>query len=178
MIIGICGFARVGKSTAGQHLSKAHGFTQHNFKDGLIAEIKERFPHLLRELSQAYHMDEDKLFINKPPAMRALLQNYGTEVRRKDNPNYWVDRWQEAMPDGNVVVDDVRFFNELDKITESGGVLIRIVRPDVTTGGDHQSEVEQTKFSEDFTVSVEPGAHDQLSKQLDKIISELKSNAD
>jgi len=180
MIIGLCGFAGSGKSTVAKYLEDNYEFKRVNFKDGLVAEMKERLPDILKELAQAYHMDVDKLFENKPPAMRALMRNYGTEVRRKDDTDYWVKKWCEKVNElgGHIVVDDVRFFNELAAITELDGVLIRVTRPDITHAGTHQSETEQTSFVQDFLVEGEANSHTLLFKQVDDVINIIKSNHD
>lgn len=189
-IIGLCGYKGSGKSTVAEYLAKEHGFKRVNFKDGLVAEVKEKFPDVLRQLTKVYYGDTpsyvgtksgvEKLFSEKPAAMRALLQNYGTEVRRGDDPNYWVDRWRTtvAQIEGNIVVDDVRFFNEMAVVADHNGVLIRVTRPDITTGGLHQSETEQESFISDFTIAGVPGSHTEIFKQVDEIIRTLKENVD
>jgi hypothetical protein len=185
MIIGLIGFARSGKSTAAEHLQKNYGFERVNFKDGLIAEIKQNFPDLLYQICVACDKleggswVEEDLFSIKPPIMRALLQNYGTEVRRGDNPNYWVEKWEDGiMTSGveNVVTDDVRFLNEAEAVKDFQGVLVRIVRSDITQAGTHASETEHLQMQEDFRIEVGPGEHQKLYEELDRIISQLKVN--
>lgn len=183
MIIGLCGYKGTGKSTVAEYLAKEYGFNRVNFKDGLVAELKQNFPKFLNELTLIHEGDlgdVDWLFKNKPPLFRALMQEYGTEVRRADNQDYWVDKWKAKVEEvgGNIVVDDVRLFNELAAIGDADGILIRVTRPDITTGGTHQSETEQEKFIEDFTVVGEPGDHAAIYKQVDEIINTLKSNVD
>ena len=50
IIIGLTGFKQVGKSTAASHLETKHGFSRHNMKDALVAELKQNFPDLLQKL--------------------------------------------------------------------------------------------------------------------------------
>lgn len=172
MIIGLIGFKQVGKSTAAKHL-EGRGFIRINMKDALVAELRKNFPDLLRELSQAYHMDVDKLFENKPPAMRALMQNYGTEVRRADKDSYWTDQWELSAGNSenrNIVVDDVRFINEAEAVRRQGGILIRLTRPDITDGGTHSSETEQLSIVADHTIECKAGEHETLYKAIDDII--------
>lgn len=183
MIIGLCGFARSGKSTVAEYLAKEHGFKRINFKDSLLEEVREKFPDLLRELSLIHDGDLgdiDWLFENKPPLMRALLQNYGTNVVRNKKPDYWVKKWMEKVKatKSNIVVDDVRFFNELSAIVEEDGVLIRVKRDDITSGGTHQSETEQELFVEDFTINGIAGSHDQVYAQIESILHTMKTNND
>ena len=180
-LIGIVGFKGSGKSTAAKHLQTKYNFVRHNFKDALIAEIKQNFPDLLeviREISwaEADIIEEnsiDELFKIKPPLMRALMINYGTEVRRKENPDYWVNQWMYFAEDNynkNIVVDDCRFLNEAKAIKHLDGILIRIVRTDITTGGDHQSETEQLGIEADYTITVNAGEQDKLYAELDAIM--------
>lgn len=187
-IIGLVGFKQSGKSTAASYLEENYGFARLNFKDGLIAEIKQNFPDLLREIKQQWIHDmlrggatfdvyDYDLFQWKPPLIRALMQNYGTEVVRKQNPDHWVLQWKLAMIDlvlngqRNIVVDDTRFINESKAIKAANGILIRLVRTDITTGGDHRSETEQLEIVPDHTITVGPGEHEKLYRALDEIMS-------
>ena len=177
MIIGLIGFKQSGKSTAAKYLEDTYGFARHNFKDALVAEVKQNFPDLLREIALDWPLPEnattDDLFVTKPPLMRALLQNYGTEVRRRDNDNYWVSKWKVgSYKDNDIVVDDVRFINEAQAVKDRGGILIRIVRDDITTGGSHTSETEQSLIQEDHTINVQKGDFDRLYRKLDSFMKE------
>lgn len=185
MVIGLTGFAGAGKSTVAQYLAKNHGFKRINFKDGLVNEMKTNFPGLLKEIKdvcQDLYMREytvDSLFTEKPPIMRKFMQEYGTEVRRNDNQNYWVDKWRTSVVvEKLVVADDVRFFNELNAVRDMGGVIIRVERPDITSGGNHPSETEQLDFQVDFTIVGVPGSHAEIYQQVDSIIRTLKENCD
>lgn len=173
-IIGFIGYKNSGKTTA-CNIIKSHEdgvVVQHNFKDGLIRELKQNFPKLLQVLSDVYNMAIDELFIVKPPAVRALMQEYGTEVRRNDDQNYWVDEWLDNLPtDGMVLVDDVRFGNEAYAIKSSGGILIRLVRKDMVNLDTHKSEVEQDSLVADYTIVSKWGEQDKLEKELCQILA-------
>lgn len=181
MIIGLTGFQGSGKSTAAEYISNSYGFTRLNFKDGLIAEMLDKFPDTLRMLDD-YINDQrglDKLFEIKHPITRALMQNYGTEVRRAENPDYWANIYTEALEYyGNVVTDDVRFLNEEKTIRDNGGVIVRIIREDIKPWGQHKSETEQNQIKADFTVVAEKSDLHTLHTGLDKAIAELKTNVD
>jgi hypothetical protein len=183
MIIGLIGFKQVGKSTAAKYLAE-HGFARINMKDALVAELRNNFPDLLQaiannetdwegEIGMGKTVTVDDLFELKPPIMRALMQNYGTEVRRADKDSYWTDQWEDAASKSeirNIVVDDVRFINEAEAVRHQGGILIRLVRPDITSGGTHSSETEQLQIVADHTIECKPGEHETLYKSLDEII--------
>lgn len=187
MIIGLIGFKQVGKSTAAKHL-EGRGFTRINMKDALVAELRKNFPNLLHEIADNQGEWEwekgdpsrahdwwtiDRLFDEKPPLMRALMQNYGTEVRRADKDSYWTDQWENSVEKSgckHIVVDDVRFINEAEAVRHQGGILIRLVRPDITSGGTHSSETEQLSIVADHTIECEAGGHGKLYNALDEII--------
>lgn len=169
MIIGLTGKKQNGKSTAAGYLSDKYNFVRINFKDALVAEIREKFPNVLEAIIEIMERSAydgmnpwtvDRLFKEKPPLMRALLQNYGTEVRRIDDSEYWVKKWKEAVSrwdEGNVVVDDVRFLNEAQAVRDMGGIVIRISRADYPNVDGHVSETEMDKIVTDDNVTVESG---------------------
>lgn len=82
---------------------------------------------------------------------RQLLQLWGTDFRRSENPDYWVDKTAERILslDGYVFVDDVRFVGEAEMIKRLGGTLIRIERPDRPriSNPTHQSEVDLDDYN-------------------------------
>jgi hypothetical protein len=111
----------------------------------------------------------DLLFKKKPAVVRALLQNYGTEVRRAEDPDYWVDAWGQlasVLSNEDLVVDDVRFLNEAVAVKSVGGTLIRIVREDMASEDTHASETEQDSIEVDYTVSVKTGELDKLREEV------------
>lgn len=168
MIIGFVGLKGSGKTTA-CNIIKKHipGVVQHNFKDALVAEIKRNFPDLLNELSNIYQMDINDLFKFKPPAMRYLMQNYGTEVRRGDIESYWIMQWLEKLPNGGtILVDDVRFLNEANTLRMYGGEIIRLVREDMMSTDNHQSEIEQDLIVTNYVIKTKEGEEDLLEKKL------------
>lgn len=130
-----------------------------NFKDALIKEMKETMPKVLDELAFVYDCTIDELFIKKQPVMRALLQNYGTELRRREDENYWVKRWHEAVEEAvnaghHVVTDDVRFLNEAQAVGRFyDSKLIKLQRTDVRDTGVHQSEIEMDLISPDIVIT-------------------------
>jgi len=169
-IIGLVGFKQVGKSTAAKYLEDKYGFTRHNFKDAMVQEIKDNFPNLIEELEIHYNLSTPQLFIQKPPLMRALMVNYGTDVRRKDDPDYWTRQWVKNLVTQKTVADDVRFLNEAAAVKIEGGIIIRLTRSDIPTGGDHASETEQLEIVADHTIECDPGDHESLYRALDDII--------
>lgn len=183
-IIGFIGKKNSGKTTACNIIrGLVGGVIQHNFKDALVAELRENFPGLLGEMCRVYDVampykdghlwTVDDLFKEKPPLMRFLMQEYGTEVRRGDRDDYWVAQWVNGLPPiggGFVLVDDVRFRNEAAAVKSRGGILIRLVRKDIRGTDKHQSEVEQDSIQADYTIESGWGEEALLESELIKIL--------
>lgn len=77
--------------------------------------------------------------------LRPMLQHYGTDYRRAQDPDYWVKRLMETLereqPD-MAFVTDVRFPNEVEAIHAAGGYVVKVVRsikPDIAVPA-HPSE--------------------------------------
>lgn len=180
MIIGLIGLKQVGKTTAADYLVEKYGFVKHNFKDALVAEMKENFPDLLSAIRDSeqrgnlgHTVTVEELFQTKPPLMRALMQNYGTEVRRGDSDNYWIKKWRDTLPkDANVVVDDVRFINEGNMVTTNGGVIVHLTRPDVVPTDGHSSETEHLQIKPDYSIECAMGEHELLKAELDYVYAD------
>ncbi len=192
MILGLTGKAGSGKTTVCSHLMENDArVVKINFKDCLVEEMKKNFPILLDWICrdrEHYEVDGepwtvDRLFQEKPPLMRALMQEYGTEVRRGDDTDYWVKQWKlkaiGAIADGkSVVVDDCRFLNEAEAIRELGGHIIKIQRTDITNTGTHQSEVEMEQIKVDGVVTVEMGEQQKLCEIVDGWIETFETHGD
>lgn len=68
---------------------------------------------------------------NRTLGIRSALQYWGTEVRRTQDPQYWVKKaigsTLELLAAGkSVYVTDARFENEIDAIVKIGGVTVRL----------------------------------------------------
>lgn len=165
MLIAFLGKKRSGKTTCADYLVNK-GFKKVNFKDALIDELKENFPDLLREIGDDFN--------DKTPVRRALLQNYGTEVRRRDDEDYWVKKWEqraygaELTTNVDIVVDDCRFLNEAEIIKKYNGIIIKVEREGYN-GDNHQSETEQDQIKPDFTIQNNSTVYE-LYEQINKIL--------
>lgn len=89
---------------------------------------------------------------NRKEALRPLLQAYGTEYRRGQNTNYWINKMAQSMEEAEhdamrlilgsgviFVITDVRFEDEAEFVLNRGGLLIRINRGG-PSGDPHASE--------------------------------------
>lgn len=182
-LIGISGKIGSGKDEIANRLVSHHGFSILRFSDALKKEVVEKFPrtlvaiHRALEFSHPWEVDPEivdlkyMVSVLKPPIVRELLQEYGTEVRRGDNPDYWVHKWQEAFYESRsprIVVPDMRFENEWDAILTKGGQVWRVERPRASLG-THKSETDLDNKAFDIRIQNE-GTLDQLHKAVDVLM--------
>ena len=127
MIIGLCGYAKVGKDTAAQNMN---GFTRFAFADPLKHDIYEMIvcSGLMKKDGTDIDLVQDK------EQLRPLLVEWGRTARSFDL-NFWIDRTMKlvrahlrAYPDSNVVITDVRYINEIKAILDLGGQVVGIKR--------------------------------------------------
>jgi len=153
-IIGILGDIGAGKSTVAEYLEKKHGFSSYAFADPL-KKIGEIFYFTKSEL---YGTQQEKLEINKHHGIsgREFMEKFGTDIVREALPkvlpsmaHLWVRLFEIYLKENsvaNVVIGDVRFPDEAKTIREQGGILIKIVRPNVSEEiRRKESRVEQEK---------------------------------
>lgn len=186
-VIAFSGKAGSGKTTSTDYLLKTYPdkYVKINFKDAMVEEMRRIFPQTLRMMSLSSENYEfgirtvDDLFTHKPPEMRALMQEFGTELRRGDDPDYWVKAWMrkanKVISEGKViVVDDLRFLNEEKAIRGLGGMVIKVSRNDITDTGTHISEVEMDKIVGDFNISANRGEYELLYKEIEEHLAKIK----
>lgn len=101
---------------------------------------------LLLDVSVFYQLDEfarlegfGTLYIYT--SKRKLMQFFGTDICRKYKGDlYWVNKL-EAPSDADVlIVTDVRFQTEVDKIKSLGGIIVEIKNPLIESSDSHSSE--------------------------------------
>ncbi len=176
-----------GKTTACDYiLAKYPNFVKINFKEAMVAEMKERLPDVLSLFLEHWQLQPenravtktiDDLFIEKPPLIRALMQNYGTEVRRGDDPDYWTKKWtllaSKKIEQGmSVLTDDVRFLNEALAVSSLGGVVVKLVSagPASPVQSTHRSETEMDSIVQDFTIVSARGDFENFYDQIDNLL--------
>lgn len=177
ILIGLTGYKGSGKTEVAKFLHSEYFFYRINFKDALIEEMKEKLPDTLSAIAKVYSTTIPELFQTKPMIMRELMQNYGTEVRRNDDPMYWIKQWEEHIKDlpleeDLIVCDDVRFLNEADAIKRYNGKIIRVVNLSQDEEPKHQSETEQRCIDADYTLYSTSGKLLALFDQMNTILVE------
>lgn len=125
-VIAVSGRARHGKDTVANILQKQLEEDGHRV-------LITHYADLLKYICTTFFNWNGE----KDEAGRTLLQYVGTDVVRKNNPDYWVDfvadilNYFEDQWD-YVVIPDTRFPNEFNRLKERGldAVHLRVVRPD------------------------------------------------
>lgn len=153
-LIGLLGKKRSGKDTVSDYLTKEHNYHRYSFAGPLKNAVKEMF---LMDDEQVDGENKEILDERWGISPRRLLQIIGTELFHYDihqhtNENefdigreIWVKRfelWYKENKEKKVVVSDVRFEHEVNKIREMGGEIWKIDRPDIKSHDEHASEKE------------------------------------
>ena len=154
LIIGLGHRARQGKSTAALAFVEACPIATDvrlvAFGDALRREVDKMARqtggfHNLLELLREVYAAPSWVRAEFEGKQRTILQWWGTDYRRKQDPDYWVKRLVESLAGLNpdvAIVQDMRFPNEADAIKGMGGVVIKVTRlgaPDVSVH-EHASE--------------------------------------
>jgi hypothetical protein len=137
MIIGLVGFMSSGKGTCADYLVREHGFLKESFANSVKDSVSVVFGwdrQLLEgdtDYSRGWRERADPWWSNKLGrefSPRSALQLMGTEAGRDVfDENIWVYSMFRRMDHSkNYVIADVRFPNEIQKIKEEGGMVIRV----------------------------------------------------
>ena len=182
IIIGLTGLAGAGKDTVADTLVTHAGFRKIAFADALRQEVAGAFrlggyAHILSEritkerplallaLWQCQNQDfvnmvsqiEDAPslyeFMRQFRSPRHIMQLWGTEYRRAQQPNYWSTKVAMQIAAGIAegedrwVITDCRFDNEAQAIRSMGGEVWQVVRPGlVSVEGGHASQTTGDAF--------------------------------
>lgn len=123
-IIGLCGVARCGKDTffkiSQKLLQNKVPLAKHSFAFAL----KQELDMLCKEQLGFSSFTEDSF---QKELIRETLASWG-QLRRLQNPLYWVEKIQNNFIEGINFITDVRFENEINFIKNNGGKIIFIHR--------------------------------------------------
>lgn len=180
-LIGVSGLAQSGKSTVAEYLQSEYGYARYRFADCLKTMLR------VMGLTDTQIDGDEKeipleLLCGRTP--RYAMQSLGTEWgRQMIGPDLWVNSWANTVknflqddPDSllydRVVVEDIRFPNELEKVREMGGLILRIERPNIVQMKIHASEtaLDDVKWNEFGHVIVNGGTKEQLFEKIKLII--------
>lgn len=135
-VIGLIGAKSSGKSEVARCLVESHGFERLRFADGLKNMLKALG---LTDAQVDGDLKEEPSELLCGHSPRWAMQSLGTEWGRKlIGDNIWVAFTQRqimdrlcANPQANIVVDDVRFPNEVIMLHQLGAQVWRVRRPTV-----------------------------------------------
>ncbi len=114
--------------------------------------------------------------------VRRILQWWGTEYRRAQDPDYWTKVWERKLQeydltDIHILVDDVRFVNELDVIKKQGGMFIKIERPGFNGANNHSSESSLDHYDHwDLIIENDDSLEQFKQKVVEQILPLLKTD--
>ena len=113
--------------------------------------------------------------------VRRILQWWGTEYRRAQDPDYWTKAWARKISqyDPNtthILIDDVRFINELNSIKEQGGLIVKIERPGFNGANNHASETALDDYRDWDAVLRNDGSLHQFYGKLETLSAELQKD--
>lgn len=120
--LAITGPLRSGKDSVANYLVTNYGYSKASFASSLKDEVVKLLNAADGGKWSRERLDEQKT------RLRPLLQFWGTEFRRAQDPDYWVKRIR--LLGGPIVVTDARFFNELAFLENQKFIIIRIEMAD------------------------------------------------
>jgi hypothetical protein len=180
MIIGVLGKKRSGKDTISDYLINKYNFTKY----GMAHPLKDALMHIFGwSYDQVYNNAKDSIDPNWGVSPREVMQLIGTEVfqyylpeklepLQKFGRSFWVNRfeiWRKENRRKNVIISDVRFQHEVDRINELGGVIWRVTRPSADGVLDlHPSEKEMDEVKGVKCIIENNGTIDELYKKIDR----------
>lgn len=165
MLIGLVGYKGSGKSTVARILctDTQEGFVRYRFagplKDMLHAFYRSAglTSKLITAKIDGELKEEPCEFLNgRTP--RYAMQTLGTEWGRDlVHPSLWLDHMRRRIKhaDGagfSIVIDDARFPNEFEMISEVGGLLWRVDRPGIEVDLSHPSEAHVDAVKPDLVI--------------------------
>lgn len=180
-LIGLAGLAGSGKSTVAQCLVEQYGFLRYRMA-GPLKEMARAFGLTAQQIDG----DQKEIPIDWLDGVtpRHIMQTLGTEWGRNlVHRDLWIRIAErsirpdlEAPKDGSpfagsdVVIDDIRFENEVEMIHRLGGKVYRIVGrpPSLFTVAQHISEAQA--FDVDGTIE-NSGSIEDLWREVDRIVA-------
>ena len=152
-IIGLTGFAGCGKGSVAEILSKTLNYQIKSMGTEMRAEALRKNPTFqwegkdwtYAELINSIGYDRTK---REVPGVRKFLIGIGHGYRLTKGEDIWLnyvlpppeDIQPDWLRDAHIVIDDVRYKNEADRIHRLGGVVWRIHRPGFYAAAAEEAE--------------------------------------
>lgn len=142
-LVGLCGYARSGKSSVASFLFEKYGFTSVKMA-GPLKDMLRALGLTESQIEGEHKETPAKILCGQTP--RYAMQTLGTEWGRAlIDEDFWVHVWAHRansilVRGGCVVCDDIRYSNEADKIRKLGGQVWQIRRNGPDQSIAHSSE--------------------------------------
>ena len=179
MIIAICGHKFSGKSTVARLLHNATGYEVRSFATPLKKMVCALVGCTMDDLEDYDYKENTEVpehlwayCANGKHTIRALMQGLG-DLMRKENPNVFIECTLNS--EGDFLVSDCRFPNEAKAVKARGGIVIKIVRPDVKASDSHQSETRIDEIDADYTI-INNSTLENLVSNVDGLVRWLRAN--
>jgi hypothetical protein len=140
------------------------------------------FASYLKFICEKYYGWDGK----KGEAGRQILQKVGTDIARSIEPDFWVNATWDFIrvfctDTDYVIIDDVRFINEVEFFKKRGisSVSIRVHRENFKSSLTpeqliHKSEIDLDEYPFDVWIGSESGI-DNLAREVDKVFENIIS---
>jgi adenylate kinase family enzyme len=176
LILGLSGKRGTGKTTTANYLVKYYGFKKLSFADLLKTQASKVFEFTEEQLNGK---EKEKPYFKNGETPRDFFIKYGQLIRYFDS-EYWVtETLKQAHKLPRVVIDDVRYPNEIEGIKKAGECkIIRLERYKhlniYKTELNDESETLLDYYSFDKVINeVENISYKSLYTRLDLLMDEL-----
>lgn len=179
MLIGLCGYAGVGKDTAAVVLVEEFGYKRVAIADPIRDAIIALDPYVKEEegfirLSEMMERDGGWEAVKTNEEVRRLSQAMGTEVGRNIlSHDLWVQLAERKLDD-RTVVTDTRFPNEARLVRRHGGILVRIERPGFGPINEHLSDRASEKWTYEHRINND-STIEALHEKMRELVKTFKS---
>lgn len=128
VLIGITGRKHSGKTTAAKFLARTHNFRIYSFADPIRTAASHLLDIPIEDVS--YDAIKDRIMPEYGKSLRDFLKAIGIAAREVD-PDFFLKRMESRLdskthPVERVVIQDVRFDNEVDLIQRRKGYILHI----------------------------------------------------
>lgn len=130
------GFNKIEKVSYSTPMRKEmQGIVDFYWETKSLDNTAEKFNAKSEEIDKFLELLNGQDVYERTPESRLAIQFWGTDVRRKQSPDYWVNKLVELivnyLSNGvSVFVSDVRYEDEVDSIIDLGGKVIRLETPE------------------------------------------------
>lgn len=204
-IIGLCGRAHSGKSMLSDYLIDKYGFVKVYFAESLkelcakllkFPSVDEMNKHKVEPKEYVLDRNDVELLSNASNvpyetvleevqaikstfrSVRHALQFIGTDIIRKHNANWHINELLkriENSPSDKIIVDDVRFINEMEVLEDMGAKLFFIVRPNLENVTHHSSE-ENLSWQNFENIIVNDATPKHALEQFERLLQGKRNN--